>query len=89
MKINLHFPPEMPARSCEVLGFHYNVQTGHIYTAMSCEYSAAYGLFNCFDEISHDNFTKREEDMKKYTASIIAWAYMDEVTQGVFDEIHG
>lgn len=89
MKINLHFPPEMPTRSGDVLTFHYNVFTGHIYCAINSEYSIIYNRFNCYDEMSADLYEERKPGIEKFNESVIAWAYMDEVAQGVFDEIHG
>lgn len=89
MEIKLHFPPEMPARSCEVVGFHYCIQTGHITTIISTSYSKKYNMFCMYDDAPKEYYEEHAEGIKDYSESIIAWAYMDEVTEGVFDEIHG
>lgn len=89
MKINLHFPPEMPLESSDCLTFHYNTQTGRIYLVINSNYSSVYGLFNMYDYISPEVFEEHKQEAMKYNDGIIAWAYMDEVAQGVFDEIHG
>lgn len=87
MEIKLHFTPEMPTRSADVLAFHYSVVTGHIYNIMSCTYSIVYELFNCHDDITAEKFEELKEGMQKYTDSVLCWAYMDEITEEVFDEI--
>ena len=89
MEIKLHFPPEMPKESGECLVFHYCIQTGHITTIINTNYSKKYNMFCIYDDSRKEYYEDHAESLKDYNASIIAWAYMDEVTQGVFDEIHG
>lgn len=89
MKIKLHFPPEMPTESCDCLVFHYNVQTGQIYLVLNSNYSSTYGLFNMYDYVSPEKFEEKKQNTLEFNDSIIAWAYMSEVAQGVFDEING
>ena len=89
MEFKLHYPPEMPAKSGECLVFHYCVETGHITTVLNVSYSKEYGMFCIFDGARQEYFEERKESLERYNDSIIAWAYFDEVTQGVFDEIHG
>lgn len=89
MEIKLHFTPELPKESCECVVFHYNTLTGNITTISNVNYSAVYGAFNMYDHFDTDYVVSHAQQTEEYNASIIAWAYMDEVTQGVFDEIHG
>lgn len=89
MEIRLHFIPELPTHSCECVVFHYNTLTGNITTVINVHYSAVYGAFNMYDYFDTDYVVSRARQTEEYNASIIAWAYMDEVTQGVFNEIHG
>ena len=89
MEINLHFLPEVPNESCDVVGFHYNIQTGDIYLVMSTSYSTKYKMFCAYDGMSEKTFEERKENIQSYSDGIIAWAYMSEVVNEVFDEING
>ena len=75
MEIKLHYPPEKPYTSCNVLVFHLN-EFGDIYCIQNVGYSAKYGLFNCHDFYDGEDVT----DMEEYGDDLVAWAYMDEVT---------
>lgn len=87
MEIKLHFTPELPTRSEYVVTFHYSVATGHIYSIIDCSFSVIHGLFNCHDDITAEKFEELREGMEKFSESVLCWAYMDEITQEVFDEI--
>ena len=89
MEIKLHFLPEVPNESCEVVGFHYNIQTGNIYAVMNTSYSTKYKMFCAFDGMSEELFEERKESLQTYSDGIIAWAYMSDVVNEVFDEING
>lgn len=81
MEIKLHYLPEKPDHSCDVLVFHRSETTGNIYYVASVMYSAKYGLFNEFD-------SKLEDEIDpEYSESIVAWAYMDEVNEEVLKHV--
>ena len=73
MEIKLHYLPEKPYFSCEVLVFHKSKFTGDIYNVANVSYSAQYGMFNAYDR----QFTDELDD--EYGDDIVAWAYMDEI----------
>lgn len=81
MEIKLHYLPEKPDHSCDVLVFHRNETTGDIYYVSSVMYSAKYGLFN-----EHD--LQLEDELEPdYSESVIAWAYMYEVNEEVLKHV--
>jgi len=83
MEIKLHYLPEKPGHSCDVLAFHRSELKNSIYNVTNCEYSDKYGLFNCYDWMTDVDRLKKADIFGK---TIIAWAYMDEVERGVLNE---
>ena len=84
MEIKLHFLPELPPKSCEVITWHINPTTGNLYTVMNAEYSARYELFNCYDF-----FPEEKVDISRpFNRNMVAWSYMDEAKEGIIDEIN-
>lgn len=81
MKIKLHYLPEKPDHSCDVLVFHRNEDTGNIYYVSSVMYSAKYGLFN-----EHD-LELEDELNPEYSESVVAWVYIDEVNEEVLKHV--
>ena len=73
MEIKLHYLPEKPYFSCQVLVFHRSKTTGNIYNVTNVNYSAKYGMFNAYDT----QFTDELND--EYGDDICAWAFMDDV----------
>ena len=73
MKINLHFLPEKPYESCEVLVFHTN-EIGEIIHATNVHYCAKFRLF--IDDADYE-----------YQKGIVAWAYMSDVQEELNNEI--
>ena len=84
MEIKLHFLPELPPKSCEVITWHINPTTGNLYTVMNAEYSARYEMFNCCDFFSEE----KAGASIPYNKNIVAWSYMDEAKEGIIDEIN-
>lgn len=85
MEINLHLLPEFPDRSCDVVEFHRNPNTGNIHLIISGSYDAARKMFNCNPLLSDDYIEKNAESMANYQIGIVAWAYKDEVSQEVLE----
>lgn len=81
MKIKLHYLPEKPDHSCDVLAFHRNEITGNIYYVTSTMYSAKYGLFNAYDVLLEDELDP------EFSESVVAWAYMNEVNKEVLKHV--
>lgn len=80
MKINLHFLPEKPYGSCEVLVFHTN-EIGEIIHATNVHYCAKFRLFNSYD------WSEIDDADYEYQKGIVAWAYMDDVNEELSHEI--
>lgn len=89
MEIKLHFTPEKPSESCKVVCIHYNTKTGTIYAVMDTTYSAEYGMFCTHDGMPKEHYEEHKEEINNYNKSIIAWVYMCDVVNEVFDEING
>lgn len=85
MNLTLHFLPEKPERSCEVITYHLNPYTGNLYAVMNCGYSKRHDLFNCCDFFSEEN----AELSIPYNKNIVAWSYLDEADGELHDEILG
>ena len=80
MKINLHFLPEKPVTSCEVITFHVN-ERGDLYHVCNIHYSAKFGMFNTYE------WSEIDDADYEYQKSIVAWAYMKDVEEELFNEI--
>lgn len=80
MKINLHFLPEKPVTSCEVITFHVN-KRGDLYYVCNIHYSAKFGMFNTYE------WSEIDDADYEYQKSIVAWAYMKDVEEELFNEI--
>lgn len=80
MELHLHFLPEKPVTSCDVITFHVN-ERGDIYYVGDTHYSAKFGMFNTHEwsEITEDHYI--------YQTDIVAWAYMSEVQEELNNEI--
>lgn len=80
MKINLHFLPEKPVTSCEVIIFHVN-ERGDLYYVCDTHYSAKFGMFNTYE------WSEIDDADYEYQKGIVAWAYMKDVEEELFNEI--
>lgn len=83
MEIKLHFTPEKPEKSCRVLAMTMSTVTQKISMVADTSYSTQWGAF----------FMRDEDESMPYCTQvtnkmIFAWAYMDEIEEGVFDEIN-
>lgn len=77
MEFKLHYLPEKPECTCEVLVFHRSKTTGHIFNIANVSYSSKFGVFNAYD-----HFTEEDADgCAEYSEDIAAWAYFDEVDE--------
>lgn len=79
MEIKLHYLPDKPYYSCEVLAFHQHKTTGRIFNVANVPFSAKYGLFNCHDFFLADEAEANDD----FNDGLVAWAYMDEVNEEV------
>lgn len=80
MEIKLHYLPEKPDYSCNVLVFA--VGNTNVNYVANVGYSAKYGLFNFYD-----HFEVATETDEEYQKGIVAWAYMDEVSEEVMKHV--
>ncbi len=80
MEIKLHYLPEKPDYSCNVLVFA--VSSTNVNYVANVGYSAKYGLFNFYDY-----FEVVKEGDEEYQKGIVAWADMDEVNKEVLKHV--
>ena len=80
MKINLHFLPEKPVTSCDVVVFHTNMD-GKLISVIDTHYCAKYAMFNCHE------FSEIDDSYYAFQDGIVAWAYMNEVQEELNNEI--
>ena len=80
MKINLHFLPEKPVTSCDVVVFHTN-RDGKLISIIDTHYSAKFGMFNTYE------WSEIDDADYEYQKGIVAWAYMKDVEEELKNEI--
>ena len=83
MRIDLHFLPERPEHSANVIIFCAN-KKGELYNIMDTTYSTYWGRFFMRDD--SEVMTKLAIDANK---GITAWAYLDDAKEAFKDEILG
>lgn len=81
MKINLHFLPEKPTEACRVITFS-SWSEGNLSTVHDTTYSPKWDMFMMLDETEEVPFC-----IYKSNQWVIAWAYLDEVREELFNEI--
>lgn len=84
MEIKLHFLPEVPQDSCEVVVFF--AMEGKLYHVINIHYSAKYKRFGCHDYMTEDAVAARKESNDKYMENMLCWAYFDEMDSEVWNE---
>lgn len=81
MGFKLHYLPEKPTHSCIVVVFCKSHYGEHINFVSNVGYSEKYGLFNAYDHELAD------EVGENAVHSVVAWAYMDEVSEEVMKHV--
>lgn len=80
MELHLHYLPEKPVTSCDVITFHVN-KWGKLYYVGDNHYSEKFGMFNTYE------WSEITEAHYNYQTDIVAWAYLNEAQEELDNEI--